>query len=116
MESGMYLRAIVWLAPLLLVGACAKKSHTCMAASMPSELVTQAASFRLDVYGTNSTCADVGTGSAQRIATKTFAASQTLSLNLAPGHHALDLSSFRNAQYTMLRGTHCSAADLRPVT
>lgn len=109
-------RATIWFAPLLLVSACAKKPHTCMAASMPSELVTQAALFRLDVYGANSTCADVGAGSAQMIASKTFAASQPLSLDVAPGHHALVLTSFRDAQGTMLLGSACAEADLRSGT
>ncbi len=84
----------------------------CVNMSAPSELVTRAAVFRIDVYPTGSHCDAMDGASGSPILTRTFAAGEPLQFNVADGRRPVVLAAWADVATTQLLGRACNEADL----
>jgi Stigma-specific protein, Stig1 len=99
------------------VSGC-KQSTTqqqCMTMGGPSDLVSQAALFRLDVYPDTIMCegGDVPSGSVPTL-TRTFKPGDAIKLDIPPGHQTLVLTTFADDAGTIEMGSGCTTTDLKP--
>ena len=108
---------VVVLASMFLMGGCRQslQSQKCMTIGGQSDLVSDAALFRLDVYPDTITCSgnDVPAGSVP-IQSRTFTPGQEIKLDIQPGHQTLVLTTFADAAGSIVIGTGCTTADLKP--
>jgi hypothetical protein len=100
-----------------VVAGC-KQSATqqqCMTMGGPSDLVSQAALFKLDVYPDTVMCdgGDVPSGSVPTI-TRTFKPGDVIKLDIPPGHQTIVLTTYADAAGTMEMGSGCTTTDLKP--
>ncbi len=94
----------------LLVAACS--SDPCTSVIDPSMVVRDAAGLRVDVYDAPTTCAGLATGAgAATAATQLFTPGKPITLHLAPGTHAVMLTTFSDAALTVASGRGCADVD-----
>lgn len=113
----MSLHQMVILASLAVAAGCHHDTvkRACMGGSDASPLVTSAALTRLDVYGATARCDSDGTIAADAgapLMSRTYAAGEAITLDVAAGHHALVLTSFADAAGTQPLGVACTEADV----
>jgi hypothetical protein len=77
----------------------------------PSELVTKAQAFRVDVYSTSASCADAGGPSGSPVYTRTFAAGTPIELNVPAGRRPVVLTAFADSALEQTLGRACTDAD-----
>ncbi len=95
-----------------LTGCRGGPAVPCTSMEAPSELVTNAALFRIDVYSTESNCSDAGGPAGTPVLTRSFAPGQGIAFDVAPGRRPVVLVSFADAAATMELGRACSEAEL----
>lgn len=88
----------------------------CMPMGAPSALVTEAAAFRVDVYGAGARCdgARVAAGASGPSLTQTFLAGVPIELLVAPGSYVVGLTAFADVAATRPIAASCSAEELQP--
>src|ERR1700751_312668 len=101
----MSLRQMVMLASLAVAAGCHHDTvkRACMGGSDASPLVTAAALTRLDVYGATALCDSDGNIDADAgapLVSRTYAPGEAITLDVAPGHHALVLTTFADGAGT----------------
>jgi hypothetical protein len=108
-----------WLVVVSLVAAgCgeAVPTRACMSVVAPGPLVTQAMMFRVDVYGPAARCngLSVKAGSGPALTSQLYSKGQPIVLDVPPGPHAIVLTTFADAQATIVLGQGCVVSDLSP--
>jgi hypothetical protein len=98
---------------LVVSGGCGSPTDVpCHDMTPPSELVTRAALFRVEVYETGVVCGETGTPIGSPVLTRTFTPGASLRLDVAPGRRAVVLLAWSDADATTLLGRACSDTDL----
>jgi hypothetical protein len=87
-----------------------------MSVGSPGPLVAQAMMFRVDVYGAAARCngLTVKAGSGPALMSMLFGKSEPIVMDVPPGPHAIVLTTFADAQATMVLGQGCVVSDLAP--
>jgi hypothetical protein len=100
---------------LLLVGCTSNSTKHCMTVGGRSDLVTQAARLRLDVYDATVKCdgASVPAGSIA-ILSRTFLPGADIKLDVSPGTRTLVLTTFADEAGLIEMGSGCTTAMLSP--
>jgi hypothetical protein len=105
--------AIVIAAAALSLGGCGEAPPACMGLGS-SLLVSQAALFRIAVYGGGARCAgsEIAAGAGAPIAAGDFLPGQTIRIDAPSGPRTITLSAFADLAGTQLLGTACQELDL----
>jgi hypothetical protein len=111
-------RSVGLLLWLTIVAGCGPNVDTlpCMTVGAPGPLVTNAAIFRLDVYGAQARCAGptVADGAGPPIDSHIFERNESIVLDAPPGGHTLVLTTFADAQAAIPLGEGCLVMTLSP--
>jgi len=99
-----------------LLAGCDPKRDTkpCLSMGSGSDLVTGAQLTRIDVYGASVHCngAVVAAGSGAPDSSKSFSKGQKVSLDIAPGQHTFELTTFSDAAGMIPLGEGCTEANV----
>jgi Cys-rich repeat protein len=95
----------------LAAAACRQtQSQKCMKMGVAqSDLYKEAALFRVDVYGASASCnaGMVANGGAPPTFTRTFQPGQAITIDIAPGRHAVSANAFSDSAGSVLIATSC---------
>jgi hypothetical protein len=101
---------------VVTLGGCGPnvEKRACMTTGSADPLVVDALVFRLDIYGAGVRCegASVVAGSGAPLMSHTYERGQTIQLDVPPGPHALELTTYSDAGAQHVLGYGCTVTTL----
>lgn len=113
----MYFRDTIVLGIVITVAGCGpgRVKRACLGGSDVSALFADALLVRLDVYGAGAHCAADGllaADSGAPLVSRNYVQGQTITLDVAPGPHAIVVTTFADEAGAQVLGEACTEADL----